>query len=134
MSVRILATCWKPDTEPSAIGSKLAVGCSFPPRNPMPFNKGLTDSGVVNFSGVTFEEESTFPAAIKAGKAATWRELYRSRLSRRSLGFSECCSRHGRQANAQPLHPKVKCGTLDSETSSRSARSAKDSVRRFKGT
>ena len=49
-------------------------------------------------------------------------------LSRRSFGFSERCTRHGRQANAQPLHPKLKCRTFDSKAGSRSARSPKDTV------
>jgi hypothetical protein len=49
-------------------------------------------------------------------------------LSRRSFGFSEWCTRAGRQVNAQPLHPKLKCGALDSETSSRPARSPNNAV------
>ena len=51
-----------------------------------------------------------------------------SGLSRRSFGFSECCTRDRGQPNAQPLHPKLKCGALDSQTSSRSARSANNPV------
>jgi hypothetical protein len=53
-------------------------------------------------------------------------------LSRRSFGFGDCRTQHGRQANAQPLHPQLKCGTLQSETRSRSIRSTDYAVRRFK--
>lgn len=44
------------------------------------------------------------------------------------LWVSECCAR---QANAQLLHTKLKCGALHPETRSRSSRSRKDAVRRF---
>ena len=40
----------------------------------------------------------------------------------------ECCTR---EANTQPLHPKLKCGALHTEMRSRSSRSGKDAIRRF---
>jgi hypothetical protein len=72
-------------------------------------------------------------------------------LADASVGLSEsrCCSgallgrpspraflwvseRRPRQANAQLLHTKLKCGALYSQTRSRSRRSSKDAVRYFK--